>query len=136
MHPILRRTSALATSLLAAGLLAACSSAPSTDGQAAVEDRSSGAASSGIGGSGVTTVSRTWRVATCVSRRSAEHDASSGSTAAATIVTAHAAQGCCVRRSLRFPMALLFMEKWYRVRSRAEEGGLTFRLARPRRCAM
>ena len=46
----------LTLSLLAAGLLAACSSAPSTDGQgAAVEDRSS-AASSGVGGSGVTTV--------------------------------------------------------------------------------
>ncbi len=46
----------LTLSLIATALLAACSSAPSTDGQAAVEDRSSGAASSGIGGSGVTTV--------------------------------------------------------------------------------
>ena len=46
----------LTLSLLAAGLLAACSSAPSTDGQgAAVEDRSSGT-TSGVGGSGVTTV--------------------------------------------------------------------------------
>ena len=46
----------LTLSQIATALLAACSSAPSTDGQAAVEDRSSGAASSGIGGSGVTTV--------------------------------------------------------------------------------
>ena len=46
----------LTLSLIATALLVACSSAPSTDGQAGVEDRSSGAASSGIGGSGVTTV--------------------------------------------------------------------------------
>ncbi|WP_374262520.1 peptidoglycan-associated lipoprotein Pal [Zoogloea sp.] len=47
----------LALSLIAASVLAACSSAPNVDGQgAAVEDRSSGAASSGVDSSRVTTV--------------------------------------------------------------------------------
>ena len=45
-------------SLIAVGLLAACSSSPSTEGQtgAAVEDRSSGAASSGVDSSRVVPV--------------------------------------------------------------------------------
>jgi len=47
----------LTLSLIAAGLLAACSSAPNQNGQgAAVEDRSSGAASSGVDSNRVTTV--------------------------------------------------------------------------------
>ncbi len=48
----------LTLSLIAVGLLAACSSSPSTEGQtgAAVEDRSSGAASSGVDSSRVVPV--------------------------------------------------------------------------------
>ncbi len=46
----------LTLSLIAAGLLAACSSAPNQNQGAAVEDRSSGAASSGVDGNRVTTV--------------------------------------------------------------------------------
>lgn len=46
----------LTLSLIAAGLLAACSSAPNQNQGAAVEERSSGATSSGVDGNRVTTV--------------------------------------------------------------------------------